>query len=226
LRRYKRFFVDIDVEGRGEVTAHTPNTGAMTGLLAARAPVLVTWDPKPHRKLEYTLQAIRVGRSWVGTNTYLANPLAEAALVEGIVPALRGYTDLRREVAYGSERSRVDLLLTGHARRPDCYVEVKSVTLREGRRALFPDAVSERGTKHLRELTAVVQAGGRAAMVYLTQRPDCEAFAPADAVDPVYGETLRAAKAARVEVYCLVSRVERGGIRVIGRLPVRLGRGG
>jgi sugar fermentation stimulation protein A len=225
-RRYKRFFVDVTLDGRGLVTAHTPNTGAMTGLLGPRSPVLVTFDPAPHKKLDYTLQAIRVGRTWVGTNTYLANPVVEHALREGVVRRLGGYRTFRREVKYGRQgRSRVDLLLTDHRRgRVDCHVEVKSVTLREGRRALFPDAVSERGTKHLVDLAEVARGGGRAAMVYLTQRTDCDAFAPADAVDPAYGEALRDARAAGVEVYCLVARTSRDGVRVVGRLPVRTGR--
>lgn len=224
LRRYKRFFVDAELEGGDTITAHTPNTGGMTGLLGERAPVLLTYAPAPHKKLDYTLQAIRVGRSWVGTNTYLANPLAEAAVVEGMIPRLRGYREVQREVRYGTERSRVDFVLRGHRSRPDCFVEVKSVTLREGRRALFPDAVSERGTKHLRELAAVAKGGGRAAMLYLTQRPDCEWFAPADDVDPAYGAALRAARDAGVELYCLVARVRGAGMTVTGRLPIRLGR--
>lgn len=236
-RRYKRFFVDVwlDEDERGrkgrKVTAHTPNTGAMTGLLEQGSKVLLTYDASPTRKLAYTLQAIEApcegGRVWVGTNTLLPNRIVEAALRAGWVRELGGYRTLQREVKYGSDgRSRVDLLLDDHRRRrPRCFVEVKSVTLRAGRVARFPDAVSERGQKHLHELTARVLAGDRAAMVYVAQRTDCAAFGPADDVDPAYGDALRRAKAAGVVVKCLVAAVERRGVRVVGRLPVKLTRG-
>lgn len=240
-RRYKRFFVDVLLDdggaGRGQgrrarqVTAHTPNTGAMTGLLERGAKVLLTHDASPTRKLAYTLQAIEApcddgARTWVGTNTLLPNRLVEAAIRSGVVRELGGYGSIRREVKYGSDgRSRVDLLLDDHRRgRPRCFVEVKSVTLREGRMALFPDAVSERGQKHLRELAARARAGDRAAMVYVAQRTDCAAFGPAEDVDPAYARALRGAKEAGVVVVCLVGAVERRGVRVVGRLPVRLPR--
>lgn len=235
-RRYKRFFVDVRLdEDNGEaqtITAHTPNTGAMTGLLEPGARVLLTYDASPTRKLEYTLQAIEApcddgARTWVGTNTHLPNRLVEEALSSGFVRELTGYRSIRREVKYGSDgRSRVDLLLEEHRRgRPPCFVEVKSVTLREGRMALFPDAVSERGQKHLHELALRVREGDRAAMVYVAQRTDCAAFGPAERVDPAYARALREAKAAGVLVVCLVASVDERGVRVVGRLPVRLGRG-
>lgn len=235
-RRYKRFFVDVLLDEMDDgspvkpagssraVTAHTPNTGAMTGLLERGSRVLVTHDVSPKRKLAYTLQAIRVGTTWVGTNTLLPNRLVEGAITAGLVRELAGYTTVRREVAYGRDgRSRVDLLLEGHRRgRPPCYVEVKSVTLREGRLATFPDAVSERGLKHLHELEHRVRQGDRAAMVYVAQRTDCTAFSPAESVDSAYAAALRSAKAAGVEVVCLVAAVDERGVRVSGRLPVRL----
>lgn len=240
-QRYKRFFVDVTLDekgpagtGRGRarrVTAHTPNTGAMTGLLERGARVLLTYDASPTRKLAYTLQAIEVScgdgqRTWVGTNTLLPNRLVEAAITSGLVRELGGYRSVRREVKYGREgRSRVDLLLDAHRRgRPPCYVEVKSVTLREGRMALFPDAVSERGQKHLHELAARAKAGDRAAIVYVAQRTDCAAFGPAERVDPAYADALHRAKAAGVVVLCLVAAVEPRGVRVVGRLPVKLSR--
>lgn len=240
-RRYKRFFVDVrlDAGGRGPrrgggvVTAHTPNTGAMTGLLERGSKVLLTYDASPTRKLAYTLQAIEAPcddgtRTWVGTNTLLPNRLVKAAIAAGMVRELVGYRAIRGEVKYGSDgRSRVDLLLEEHRRgRPPCFVEVKSVTLREGRMALFPDAVSERGQKHLHELAARARAGDRAAMVYVAQRTDCAAFGPAEAVDPAYAHALREAKRAGMLVVCLVASVDERGVRVVGRLPVRLGRGG
>lgn len=227
-RRYKRFFADVLLDEPGgppaaAVTAHTPNTGAMAGLLVSGAPVLVTHNPSPTRKLHYTLQAIRIGRTWVGTNTLVPNRLVELAVQAGLVKELKGYKSVRREVK--NARSRVDLLLDEHVRgRPPCWVEVKSVTLREGRFARFPDAVSERGLKHLEDLTEVVRSGQRAAMVYVAQRTDCTSFGPADSCDPAYGEGLRAAKAAGVDVVCLVARVDKRGVHVSGRLPIDLKR--
>jgi sugar fermentation stimulation protein A len=225
-RRYKRFFVDLHLDGEPPrlVTAHTPNTGAMAGLLEPGAPVLVTHNPSPTRKLAYTLQAIRVGHTWVGTNTHLPNRLAELAVTAGVVEELKGYGSVRREVKHA--RSRVDLFLDEHAQgRAPCWVEVKSVTLREGRFARFPDAKSERGLKHLEDLVQAVREGHRAAMLYIIQRTDCAAFGPADLFDPAYGDGLRAAKAAGVEILCLVAGVDKAGVRSLGSLPIDLARG-
>lgn len=226
-RRYKRFFADVVLDGpEGLVTAHTPNTGAMTGLLERGSPVLVTHDPSPKRTLHWTLQAICAQGAWVGCNTLLPNRLVARAVELGLLRELRGYRRVRREVPYGRDgRSRVDLLLEDHARgRPDCLVEVKSVTLRDGARALFPDAVSERGRKHLEELTREVEAGRRAAMVYVVQRMDCASFAPAAAIDPAYADALVEARSAGVEVIAFLGRVDDEGVAWAGRLPVRLPR--
>lgn len=224
-RRYKRFFVDVVLDGpEGLVTAHTPNTGAMTGLLERGSPVLVTHDPSPKRTLHWTLQAICAGGAWVGCNTLVPNRLVHSAVEAGLIRELRGYRRVRKEVPYGHDgRSRVDLLLEDHARgRPDCLVEVKSVTLREGDKALFPDAVSARGKKHLEELTREVEAGRRAAMVYVTQRVDCRSFSPAVEVDPEYALALARARASGVEMIAVQARVEEDGVAFAGRLPVRL----
>lgn len=224
-RRYKRFFVDCVLEDSGEgVTAHTPNTGSMAGLLSAGAPCWLTHDPAPHRKLAYTLQALRADDAWVGCNTQLPNAFAAALLAAQGVPELGGYTEVQREVTCGpGSRSRIDLRLRGHSDgAPDVWVEVKNVTLREGSQALFPDAVSERGRKHLGELQAQVAKGERAAMLYIVQRDDCAAFAPARRIDPAYADALREAHAAGVEVYALRVRVEERGLFFAGRLPVHL----
>lgn len=224
-RRYKRFFADVVLDGpEGLVTAHTPNTGAMTGLLESGAPVLVTHDPSPKRTLHWTLQAICAKGSWVGCNTLLPNRLVAAVIERGLLRELSGYRGLKKEVRYGEGgRSRIDLLLEHHERgRPDCFVEVKSVTLQDGRRALFPDSVSERGKKHLEDLMSEVQRGRRGAMVYVVQRTDCASFAPAVAIDPAYAEALAVAKAAGVLVLAIVARVEEHGVVFAGRIPARV----
>ena len=238
IRRYKRFFVDVQLDGpEGEVTAHTPNTGSMSGLLNPGAPVLLSHDPSPKRKLSWTLQAIAAPESvpaelearfgnraanWVGCNTMLPNRYVESLVMAKRVPALQGYETCRREVPYGeNKRSRIDLLLQDHEQgMPDCLVEVKNVTLRQGDFALFPDAVSARGRKHLEDLQAEVQAGRRAAMLYLVQRTDCRAFLPADAIDSAYGQELRRAMNAGVEVYVCCAQVEADGLYDAGALPL------
>lgn len=222
-RRYKRFFADVWLDHTDElVTAHTPNTGSMAGLIEKGAPVLVTHDPSPNRSLAYTLQAIKSGDGFVGCNTHLPNRLVARAIEMGRIDTLRGYETLRREVRYGEQgRSRIDLLLEDHnGGRPRCWVEVKNVTLRRGDVALFPDAVSARGAKHLEDLMAQVETGERAAMVYLVQRTDCSRFAPAVAIDPVYAETLRRAMMHGVETYALQARVDLEGVWVEDLLPV------
>lgn len=227
-RRYKRFFVDVMLEESHtqpaqRITAHTPNTGSMRGLLEEGAPVLLTHDPSPQRKLAYTLQAIQVGSTWVGTNTMVPNRLAELCILGQHLDAFRGYETCRREVPYGAERSRIDLLLDDHCDDlPRCFVEVKNVTLREGALALFPDAVSTRGTKHLHELARQVEQGDDAAMLYVVQRSDCSAVAPAGHIDPAYTAALREAAARGVRLVALEASVDEEGVRFLRTLPVHL----
>jgi sugar fermentation stimulation protein A len=152
VRRYQRFFADVVLEdGRAE-TVHCPNSGSMLGLCAVGAPVLVSDSGDPARKLRMTLERVRAGRAWVGVNTMLPNRIVREAVEAGRLPELAGYAEVRPEVKFG-ERSRIDLRLAGPD-RPACWVEVKNVTLRAGRAARFPDAVTERGLKHLRELAS------------------------------------------------------------------------
>ncbi|MDX2102803.1 MAG: DNA/RNA nuclease SfsA [Alphaproteobacteria bacterium] len=203
LRRYKRFLADVVLDGR-EVTVHCPNPGAMTGLADPDAEV---WLTPTRTKLPYRWVLTRVGDHLVGIDTNHPNRLVAEAVAAGQLPALAGYDQQRREVAYGAN-SRIDLLLTGTG-RPDCYVEVKNVHLmRQPGLAEFPDCVTARGAKHLEELSAMVQGGARAVMVYVVQRGDCTGFALAADIDPVYASTFARARAAGVEalVYdCLVT---------------------
>lgn len=223
-RRYKRFFADVTLDGMdAAVTAHTPNTGSMTGLVRQGNPVLVTWNPSPKRKLQYSLQAIHVGESWVGTNTHLPNRLVEQAALEDAVAEFEGYRTVRREMPFPDGSGRCDLLLQDHGEgEPDLWVEVKSVTLREGDRALFPDSPSERGRKHLECLTRRIEEGDRAVMFYLVQRTDCAAFAPAAHVDPAYAEALAEAYERGLDIVCMEAAVEDDGIRLGRRLPFEL----
>lgn len=148
IKRYKRFLADIELPDGSTITAHCPNSGSMLGCNLPGSPVMLSISSNPNRKLTHTWELVQFGEYWIGLNTMLPNRLAEEAILDGTITELNGYRTLRREVPYGSERSRIDLLLEGDKGR--CYVEVKNVTLVEGGMALFPDAVTERGQKHLR----------------------------------------------------------------------------
>ncbi len=219
IRRYKRFFVDVALDGGATVVAHTANTGAMTGLVDEGAPVLLTRHDGTKRKLLYELEAVRAGGHWVSVNTGAANAFAASAVAQGLVEELRGYDEVRREVSPSPRsHSRFDLCLEPGA----CFVEVKSVTLAEGRRALFPDAVTTRGKKHLDALARLARAGRRAAMLYVNKRSGVSAFGPARHIDPAYARALRSAARAGVEVLCVSCAVDARGLSFAGRLPVEL----
>lgn len=220
IKRYKRFLADVEFEDGSVVTAHCPNSGSMLGCNLPGSPVLLSLSPNPNRKLAYTWELVQINGYWVGLNTMLPNHLAEEAILDGTVAELQGYPDLRREVAYGNECSRIDILLEGEGRR--CYVEIKNVTLVEGGQALFPDAVTTRGQKHLRELMEVVRNGDRGVLLFTVQRGDGNAVAPADRIDPEYGKLLREAVANGVEALAYRAEVQPKQIRLTERLPILL----
>jgi sugar fermentation stimulation protein A len=224
IRRYKRFLADVELEDGTELTVHCPNSGAMTTCSEPGRPVLISDSGNPRRKLRHTLEMIRMGRTWVGVNTNNPNRAVAGFVARGRIPELAGYDGLRREVPYGENaRSRIDLLLEDPAgERPDCYVEVKNSTLKVDRHAAFPDAVTERGRKHLEDLEGVVADGDRGVIFFFIGRADCHRFRPADEVDPTYGETLRRAVAAGVEALAYRMRFTRRRIELVDRLPVDL----
>jgi sugar fermentation stimulation protein A len=220
LRRYKRFLADVETDAGEKLTVHCPDPGSMRGCLREGAAVRCSLSPNPNRKLSHTLEMIRVGRCWVGVNTGRANDAVARVLAAGAVPELSGYARIEREVRTG-ERSRIDFRLVDHPKDPrPLWLEVKSVTLAEGATALFPDSVTERGRRHLEELMRLRREGFRTALLFLVQRADCAAVAPADEIDPAYGETLRAAARAGVELFALGARVTARAIRVERQLPV------
>ncbi len=222
LQRYKRFLADVRLEDGSTITAHCPNTGSMLGCADPGSRVWLVHAPSPTRKYAYSWEMTELpGGRCVGVNTHRSNALVREALDAGLLPALHGYTTIRPEAAYGQEGSRVDFLLSADG-LPDCYLEVKNVTaaVRDGV-ALFPDAVSMRGTKHLREMMHVVSAGARAVLLFCVQRDDVTEVRPADAIDPLYGRTLREALAAGVEAFALRARLDAQGIALQTRIPVR-----
>ena len=227
LRRYKRFLADVMFDDAdAPETIHVANPGAMLGLIAPGQRLWASPARNPARKLKWSWELVAadpaVGDGLVGVNTAWPNALAAEALGAGTIPELAGYPDLRREVRYG-RNSRIDLLLSG-ADRPPCHVEVKNVHLKRtgaGRSgpAEFPDCVTARGAKHLDELAGVVRDGGRAVMLYVVQREDCDSFRPAADLDPAYWQAFAAARAAGVEALVYACRLTPEEIRIDRRLP-------
>ena len=224
IKRYKRFMADVALKDGTVVTAHCANSGSMLGLVEAGARVWLSPARIPDRKLKYTWELIRVGNTLVGVNTSLANKLVREAIEAGRVPELSGYGEIMGEVKYG-KNSRIDFLLEGGG-GPPCYVEIKSVTMKRdlspAAAVEFPDAVTTRGTKHLRELSAMARQGRRAVMFYLVQRQDGPAFTIAGDIDPDYAAALKVAMKAGVEVLCYACRLSEKGITLERPLETRL----
>jgi sugar fermentation stimulation protein A len=219
LRRYKRFFADIELASGEVITAHCPNTGPMTGVSTTGSPVQVSYSDNPSRKLAYTWETIQVydnSPTWVGINTALPNRVIKLALEKYLFPELGNYRQIRVEVPYGNEKnSRVDFVLTGSSTEPPIYLEVKNTTWARGNLALFPDTVTTRGQKHLRELMALLPQA-RAVMLYFINRGDCTHFSPGDSADLVYGQLLRDAVARGLEVLPCRFEVTPEGMRYLG----------
>lgn len=241
LARRVRFLADVRLEDGSLITAMCANTGTMKSCNEPGRPVILSDSGNPERKYLYTWELIDMGESWVNVNTGLPNGAVETFIDADAVPELTGYPFIRREVKYGANgKSRIDLLLTNDpppkkrkkdpepvprckpTRKPDCYVEVKNTSMRVDEFSVFPDAVTERGQKHLRELTTLAKRGIRSAMFYFCGRTDTKAFRPADEIDPEYGKLLRTA--AKAGVLILPYQVECTGkaIQLVKRLPVEL----
>jgi len=217
IKRYKRFLADIALENGDIVTVHCPNSGSMKGLVDPGNPVALTHHDDPKRKLAYTLQAVYADHTWVGVNTSLPNRLVAEAIQQQHIPELSAYTHIKREVKYG-QNSRIDLLLTA-PNHPNCYVEIKNVTLKEKDMALFPDAVTTRGQKHLNELVTMVSQGHRAVMFYLVQRADCQQAGVAIEIDPTYNMLLKRASQQGVDVLCYGCHVTHETVTLTKKLP-------
>lgn len=223
IKRYKRFLADIDLGNGRELTVHCPNTGSMKNCAEPGSRVWIQDSGNLKRKYVYGWELVEVeGRYLACINTGRANHLVREAIEGGVIEPLQGYASLRSEVKYGEENSRIDLLLEDE-QRPACYVEVKNVTLYEGDGlGTFPDAVTTRGAKHLRELMAMVAAGHRAVLMFCVPHMGIERVAPADHIDPEYGQLLREAVAAGVEVFAYGAQISADEISLTRRLPVLL----
>lgn len=217
IKRYKRFLADIELDDGSVVVAHCTNSGSMKSCLEEGAEVFLTPVNDPKRKTRFTWEMIRINDGWVGINTSNPNLIAYEAVLNGEIQELKGYTHVQREVKFGD--SRFDVFAENEHEK--CFIEVKNVSLKEGPFALFPDAVTTRGQKHLKTLMEVKAHGIRAVMLYIIQRGDVEVFAPAEEIDPAYACALRKAMNAGVEVIPMQAQVTPEEIRLIKKLPLR-----
>ena len=199
IKRYKRFFVDIEYQNT-TIIAHCPNSGSMMGLLNKGNIVLFSESDNPKRKLKYTLEIVKVSKTLIGINTQLTNKIVLEALNQKKIKKLIKFNNIRAEVKF-SDKTRFDFLITNNVSK--CFLEVKNVTLvREKKIAEFPDAITSRGTKHLRELIAAKKKGFESYMLYLIQREDCGSFKIAKDIDEEYKITFNEALKNGVKMLC------------------------
>jgi len=204
IKRYKRFLADIILDNKEIITAHVPNSGAMTSCIEENCDVWVSFHDSEKRKLKYTLELTKIGENLICTNTNVANKIAVEAINNQTIKELQGYKSLKTEQKYG-QSSRIDILLENENEK--CFVEVKSVSLRIDDFLAFPDAVTSRGTKHLKELEEMVKLGHRAVMLYVIQRTDDLPFKLACQIDKKYCETFKEVTKNKVEVLVYQSSI-------------------
>jgi len=219
LKRYKRFLADVELASGRQLTVHCPNSGSMRGCSEPGSEVMISRANNPKRKYSHTLEMIKVGEGWVGINTGLTNHLVAEALVRGHVMEIGTVDRMQREVKV-SDHTRLDFLL--HKGMRKIFIEVKNCSLVEQNVAMFPDAVTARGKKHLVELLALKQAGYETALLFCVQRQDGNSFAPARHIDPDYAATLARVHHSGVMVLAYAATVCPAGIEIVGRLPVDL----
>ena len=214
IKRYKRFLADIKLENGEEITAHVPNSGAMTSCIEENCDVWVTHHDNPKRKLKYTLELTKMGKNLICTNTGVANKIAIEAIENGTVKELQGYDNLKPEQKYGNQNSRIDILLFNDNEDKKCFVEIKSVSLNLGSTLAFPDAKTTRGQKHLEELRDMVKEGHRAVMLYVIQRTDNLPFRIAHEIDEKYNEIFEEVTKQGVEVLVYQSEISFKNIEI------------
>jgi sugar fermentation stimulation protein A len=220
INRYKRFLADVTLENGEVITAHCTNSGSMKSCIEEGAEIYISPVNDPKRKTEFTWEMIKINNNWVGINTSIPNRLAFEYVKNNIISELQGYTSVKREVTFGD--SRFDLFAENEAEK--CFIEVKNVTLKEGEYALFPDAKTTRGQKHLETLIAVKKSGMRAVMLYIIQRTDVSIFGPAWDIDPEYSTILQRAYTEGVEIIPFQVKVSPNGIEPLGVIPFKLER--
>ena len=222
LRRYKRFLVDVKLENGEELTIYCPNTGSMKNCWVEGGACWFSRTDNPNRKLSGTLELTITSDGFLcGINTHRSNHLVKEGIKNGIIAELQDYEVTQTEVKYGDEKSRIDLLLSSPGK--NCYVEVKNMTFDVGGGCiLFPDAVTERGAKHLRELIRKVEQGHRSVLVFCVQHSGANNTGLADEIDSYYAQTMRQAANAGVEVIAYGCKLSPKEIVIDKRLPFRL----
>jgi sugar fermentation stimulation protein A len=219
IRRYKRFLADVEMEDGSVLTVHCPNSGSMLGCSEPGSPVMISRSDNPGRKYPHTLEMVKVGSAWVGVNTSLTNKLVREALESGVVQELGKGFEIFQEVKT-SDHTRLDFLL--EQKGVKVYMEVKNCSLAEHGTAMFPDAVTARGTKHLQELARLKKDGHGAVVFFCVQREDADVFSPAAHIDPLYAETLAKVEKKGVLVLAYQADVSPLGIKIIRKLPVKM----
>lgn len=216
IRRYKRFKADVKLRNGHIVTALCPNTGSMMSCCDSGRNVYLSRQNRPNRKLKYTWEMIDMPGSLVGVNTGVPNRLVKESIILDLVPGLDNFDLIRSEVRYGIN-SRIDIQLEKNDIK--YFIEVKNCTLVDNNICYFPDAVTSRGLKHLKELQMEVRAGNRACMFYLVQRMDAKEFRPANHIDPAYGKELEKAVKNGVEIMVYDVNLDLEGIKLNKPLP-------
>ena len=225
LKRYKRFLADVQLDDGSIITVHTPNTGSMMGLSDPGIRVWLRDTQNTTRKYRYSWEMSEPSPgNFVGVHTGIVNQLVSEAINSNRIAELTGYDSIHPEQKYGKENSRIDLLLKSQ-NQPDCYLEIKNVTaISEESTAIFPDAISMRGQKHLRELMEVVKQGDRAMMFYCVQRQDCNTFRPAIEIDPDYASLLAEAYSQGVEIVAYQAKTTPSIIEITEPLEILFNR--
>ena len=221
IKRYKRFLADITLPDDSERTIHCANTGAMTGCATAGNTVWYSTPDNPKRNYPNSWELTQTSNGHrICINTARANQLAVEAIEAGVIEELQGYEQLKTEVKYGSENSRIDILLKSQ-HQPTCYIEVKSVTLLDEEKqgqGYFPDAVTTRGQKHLRELTEMAQNGSRAVLLFTVLHSGIEKVSPAPHIDAKYSQLLKSAQEQGVEVLCYKAELSNTEMKLVERI--------
>lgn len=222
IKRYKRFLADVMTPDGRELTLHCPNTGAMTGCATPGDTVWYSTSQSATRKYPHTWEITETREgAFICVNTLRANPLVKEAIAAGRIAELTGYSALKGEVKYGAEGSRIDFMLQAPG-RPECYIEVKSATLADRDQGYFPDAVTLRGQKHLRELISVAAAGQRAVILFAVLHSAISRFSPARHIDSKYAQLLNEAQTQGVEVLAYKAELSATGITLNESIPVLL----
>ncbi|WP_394173494.1 DNA/RNA nuclease SfsA [Thalassotalea litorea] len=218
IKRYKRFLADVILEDGTETTIHVSNTGAMSGCAEPDDAVWYSTSDNPKRKYPFSWELTEtVENHLICVNTIRANQLVEEAINNSVVDELTGYANMQREVKYGSENSKIDILLT-NGKKPDAYIEVKSVTLLENNQGYFPDTVTTRGQKHLRELIDVATSGKRAVLFFAVLHSGIQSVKPASHIDPAYAQLIELAIRAGVEILAYKANLQSAEIVINNRI--------